>query len=482
MAPINSLSVLAFASAVLAVPHAQWQPFKRHAHPAAPAYEPPTYGSSSAAPVSSSYDPAAYGSSSSAAPVSSSYVPGAYGSSSSAAPVSSSYEPSAYGSSSSVAAVSSYSSYSCDGRFCGSSAPYSSEASAVPSTSVGTETDTTIYGSTTEYSTYYVTHTIYATKPASAVVPVSYSAPPADPSEAAPASAPDTWGHAASCVPDVTVTTTEKTTVYVTMGASSAGAIPSSAGAAPSYAPPDKGYSKPAPIPSSYFATPSAAAPVPSSYAAPSAPAPSGGSSYSGKRGLAYNDASLCDAFAGSSAASWAYNWGSDSGGLDSSIPYIPMLWGPASQFSGDWAAKAKAAIAGGAEYLFSFNEPDMSSQANLSPEAAAEAWKTYMEPFAGQAKLVAPSVTNGQGPGVGADWLQQFLSACSGCTIDAVSQHWYFEGNPVDTFKDQLDNVAKISGKPVWLTEFGATGSDEDKSAFLKEVMPWMDSNDSIL
>lgn len=485
MAPIHNLSVLAFASAALAVPHAQWQPFKRHAHPGAP----PAYGSSAA--------PAYGGSSSAAAAASSSYYSAGAGGSSAGAYGSSGYAASTgYG----------WGHGTGYARPTGYSVASSASAIASGSYSVCTETSTLIYRSTTEYSTYYVTHTVYGSGSAS-VVPASSYAPVGSesaPAYSAPAYSAGSGNEGSACVPDVTVTTTVQSTVYVTPGSSSGEAaasslvIPNKSGGGWGGAPSSK--SAPAPsgsaapsysgrAPSSYGAAPSSAAP--SSYgAAPSSAAPSYsavpsapvGGGYSGKRGLAYNDASLCDAFIGTDAAAWAYNWGSSSSGLDSSIPYIPMLWGPAAEFSDSWAANAKAAIAAGAEYLFSFNEPDMSTQANLSPEAAAAAWKQYMEPFAGQAKLVAPSVTNGQGAGIGADWLKQFLGACSGCTIDAVSMHWYYQDNPIDIFKQQISDVASLSGKPIWLNEFGATGSDADKSKFLETVMPWMDSNDSIL
>lgn len=86
-----------------------------------------------------------------------------------------------------------------------------------------------------------------------------------------------------------------------------------------------------------------------------------------------------------------------------------------------------------------SFNEPDDSSQSDLTPEAAAAAYKTYMQPYAGKAKLGAPAVTNGGGS-MGLDWLAAFLDACDGCTIDFVAIHWvrtmllslhFFRGNP---------------------------------------------------
>lgn len=421
MAPVNQLGVLAFASAVLAVPHAG-QPFKRHAHAhpgAPPAYQSSAvYGASSAEPVWSSAAP--------------SYSSGSWGSSA-AAVSGSSWSAPAYPSGSSAAAVSGSSwvsappypsasgssgwGYSTGGYGTGYSSwgtGYSSYAPTGYSTCV--ETSTLIYRSTTLYSTYTITHTDYVSASASSVAPASESG-----WGSVPAKFP-AGPTGASCVPDVTVTETVQTTVYVTPGAYS-GAAPSypagssiaavSSAAAPSYG--AGGWSAPAapssaaaapsyPAGSSVAAVSSAAAP---SYSAPAGGAPGGGAAGTlGKRGLAYNDANLANALGGSKAGGWAYNWLSDSFGLDSSIPYIPMLWGPSSDFTGTWQANAQKGIAAGAQYLFSFNEADMATQSNLTPEAAAAAWKQYMEPFAGQAKLVAPSVTNSQDANGGLNWL----------------------------------------------------------------------------
>lgn len=68
-----------------------------------------------------------------------------------------------------------------------------------------------------------------------------------------------------------------------------------------------------------------------------------------------------------------------------------------------------------------SFNEPDESSQSNLSPADAATAYMTYMQPFASKAKLGSPAVSNGGGT-MGLSWLSSFMTACSGCQIDFVS------------------------------------------------------------
>lgn len=110
----------------------------------------------------------------------------------------------------------------------------------------------------------------------------------------------------------------------------------------------------------------------------------------SGKKGIAYNDASAALPFANAAGFGWAFNWVSNSAGLTNSVSYIPTLHNGEQEFLSTWHSDAQAAISAGAKYLFGFNEPDIASQANLDPQTAASLWKQYMEPYAGQATLVS--------------------------------------------------------------------------------------------
>lgn len=197
-----------------------------------------------------------------------------------------------------------------------------------------------------------------------------------------------------------------------------------------------------------------------------------------GKRGIAYNNADYLKAFVGSSA-SWCYNWGGNTHDVPSQFEYIPTLWGVGSH-ANNWQKFADDAIASGSKHLFSFNEPDHWEQANISPQVAADGYKQYMQPYAGKAKLGAPSVTNGGGQ-MGLNYLSNFLNACSGCTIDFINVHWYNGGN-TEAFKKHLQNAYEVGGKrPVWITEWQAPGSVPEQVAFLKEILPWLDSQDWI-
>ncbi|PSR76384.1 hypothetical protein PHLCEN_2v8480 [Hermanssonia centrifuga] len=121
-------------------------------------------------------------------------------------------------------------------------------------------------------------------------------------------------------------------------------------------------------------------------------------------------------------------------------------------------------------------NEPDLESQSNLSPAAAAALWKQFMEPFAGKAKLCSPAISNGPAP-MGEAWLDEFLSACDGCTIDCIAFTIFDSATNVDNFKSYITNMGTKYGKPTWITEFGASGSTQDQENFLEEMLPFLDN-----
>jgi hypothetical protein len=198
----------------------------------------------------------------------------------------------------------------------------------------------------------------------------------------------------------------------------------------------------------------------------------------SAKRGLCYNVPGLTTFF--SDSVTWAYNWDQTPGaGLDTALEYVPMLWGSAHVDT--WSASAKAAIAAGADSLMSFNEPDLDTQADLSVSQAVALYQQYMQPFACQARLGAPAVTNGAAP-LGLTYLQDFMTACTGCQIDFIPIHYYAPPNVADFQAHVQDAYAKGGNRPVWVTEFGTTGaSDDETAAWLQEVLPWLDSQDYV-
>jgi len=169
------------------------------------------------------------------------------------------------------------------------------------------------------------------------------------------------------------------------------------------------------------------------------------------KRGLCYNDAAYIQNWnEPSSQVNWAYNWGS---AMDANFPdyleYVPMLW---SGNAGNWFANVNDAKARGSGHLLAFNEPDQAAQANMSPQEAVDAYRTYMMPYANSMSLGAPAVSNAL---TGLPWLQQFMALCTGCVIDFVPIHWYAGTDSYDYLYSYVADAAAIAnGRPLWITE----------------------------
>lgn len=150
------------------------------------------------------------------------------------------------------------------------------------------------------------------------------------------------------------------------------------------------------------------------------------------------------------------------------------------------WKTDAEAGIASGSTHLFSFNEPDVGAQANLSPQAAATAYKTYMsDMFGGRSgvKLCAPSVTNGPGP-MGLTWLSSFMSACTDCQIDCINLHWY--GTESSDFISHVKSVvSQYSGKDIFVSEFALNNSPapstDTVTKFLSDTLTYLDGANEV-
>ncbi|GJE93989.1 glycoside hydrolase family 128 protein [Phanerochaete sordida] len=197
------------------------------------------------------------------------------------------------------------------------------------------------------------------------------------------------------------------------------------------------------------------------------------------KRGVSYNDANAPGLFG--DKISWQYNWSPVPGGnVPAGKEFVPMLWGADADHTNGWMDDATAAIAAGATHLLGFNEPDLGAQSNLTPQQAAAAWRQWMEPFAGKAKLVSPAITNGGAP-MGTAWLDSFLEECSDCTIDCIAMHIYDSATNIAYYQSYISNMASKYNKPVWVTEFGASGTTAQQTSFLQTMLPWLDAQKGV-
>lgn len=190
----------------------------------------------------------------------------------------------------------------------------------------------------------------------------------------------------------------------------------------------------------------------------------------SAKRGVAYDLATPVDLAVLAPGVSWWYNWSSNPNpgapadyATKYDMDFYPMLWnGNFNSASVIAYLKANPSI----KYILVLNEPNLTSQANLTPQQAAQLWPQY-ENVSVQTgvKIVGPAVTWGNMPNYQdpVQWLDAFYAAYRAANnnhdpqIDYLAFHWYDYG-----LDDQLDRLGKY-GKSFWVTEFANWHSQND-------------------
>jgi RNA polymerase sigma factor (sigma-70 family) len=210
--------------------------------------------------------------------------------------------------------------------------------------------------------------------------------------------------------------------------------------------PPPATASGPPPAPSTSALFPSAvpAAPLPAT--APPTPA-------SAKKGVAVWSFTGVSAALAQSGATWYYTWAPTHSGITTprGATFVPMIRAAADVTPANLAS-AKAA----GPYLLGFNEPDLSSQANLTVDRALELWPQLA--VAGKT-LGSPSVAYGADTPDG--WLDRFMAGAKsrGYRVDFITLHWYggdfVTAEAVSQLRSYLQAVYNRYHLPIWLTEY---------------------------
>ena len=182
---------------------------------------------------------------------------------------------------------------------------------------------------------------------------------------------------------------------------------------------------------------------------------------------------------------SWLFNWEMwKPEGIPDGIEYIPQVrvGNQASQIDQFLSSIPKEKM----KYFMTFNEPDISSQANMPVAEAVALWKQYVLPAKAKFGFQLGS------PGMSSDpkgkaWLQEFLSALEGSDgIDFVVVHWY--GTDMPQLASYLGDMHHTFNKPLWLTEFAYTSMRTEAPAkvnqvedFMKQTIPFLDGCDFV-
>ncbi|MGI4847219.1 MAG: glycosyl hydrolase, partial [Janthinobacterium lividum] len=182
--------------------------------------------------------------------------------------------------------------------------------------------------------------------------------------------------------------------------------------------------------------------------------------------------------------SSWYYDWSANASDKvnDPNAKFIPMIWGQANMNDQDLEAAKKS----DSSMLFTFNEPDLPGQSNMTPQQALDNWDKLE---ATGKKLASPAISNGPD---GVKWLDEFMKGAqaSGKSVDSISLHWYGSSSSstqqnLDAMKSYIDQIhEKYPNLPINLTEFGVDPSGNSAGQdpeFLKQAEQMLNGMDYV-
>lgn len=190
-------------------------------------------------------------------------------------------------------------------------------------------------------------------------------------------------------------------------------------------------------------------------------------SAVSQKKGVGLTHSLCADRF-----GTWGYDWSGNP--PKCAIETVPMAWGGLPGIISD------------SKWLMGFNEPDLASQSNMTPEYAASLW-VDIETIYQDRKLVSPAPSD-QHP----NWLAQFRSAYIAQNgrapkLDALGVHCYlWTANDCINLVKQYEAQASVWGVPeIWVTEFSFMTQNQrtQEQAWQEDAkfIQWMESEPMI-
>jgi Glycosyl hydrolase catalytic core len=167
---------------------------------------------------------------------------------------------------------------------------------------------------------------------------------------------------------------------------------------------------------------------------------------------------------------SWYYNWSpseNEACAVANGVEYVPMIWGA------DTAANIKTAVAGlaskGFKYVLGFNEPDNTTQSNITVASAIALLPAFNSP------TIAVGTPSTQANTTGQAWFTQYMADVAANTAlraDFIAIHWYgWNAGSCDAAASQLESYIKYAegfpgNRPIWLTEWGCLNQSAPTAA----------------
>lgn len=199
------------------------------------------------------------------------------------------------------------------------------------------------------------------------------------------------------------------------------------------------------------------------------------------KRGVC----SVTDSIPRALNGAWFYDWGNADVSALPTREYVLMTWGQNATLDANlntWVNRPNV------NTLLSFNEPDNTSQSNITVNNALIPYKRGLKAGfrTGSPACKEENYDN---------WLLDFTNLLKVDTtrVDFIAIHWYDWGNwsatnnanpnandVLNRFKAYINNVWNLYKKPIWITEFNANvnRSATVQSQFMAVALPYLDSD----
>ena len=205
------------------------------------------------------------------------------------------------------------------------------------------------------------------------------------------------------------------------------------------------------------------------------------------KRGVSYDIPYVEDVNAMSPGVSWFYNWGtSPKSTIDNYysnyMEYYPMAWNDVNAN----ALRAFKAKHPECQYLLAFNEPNLVSQANMTPSQAAAKWpdvKAIAQELG--LKIISPALNYGTLAGYSDPivWLDEFFRLVPLSDVEGIAVHCYM--NNVSALQSFINRFKKYN-KPIWLTEFCAYEQNQGltpdvQKDFMVEAVTYLENDPDV-
>ena len=171
----------------------------------------------------------------------------------------------------------------------------------------------------------------------------------------------------------------------------------------------------------------------------------------------------------------WSYSWNRDyREAIPDGVEFVPMFWGAANVTDSEIQRIKGLVDSGIVKNVLGFNEPDLTSQANMTVEEAIELWPKLEELGVPLGSPVPSSVNS--------VWLEQFMSEAESknLRVDFIFIH-IKKGNNSGLFFQAVDDIYDKYRKPIWVTEMSIVDNDaktvSENKISLAQALPTMKS-----